>query len=104
MAEGDAGDRDEYQHIAASSSVLVLSGLRCRFGPVGYRTPEGLFYWDLNHFFDALATDGADKTPQFKLITALQQLCGSEALLAPADLHCKRKTPRRGLKGVKKMK
>ena len=101
MAERSTGDRDEYQHMAASSAVLVLSGLRCRFGPLGYRTPEGLFYWDLNHFFDALASDGADKSPQFKHIASLQQLCGSEALLSPADLHCKRKASRRGLKGVK---
>lgn len=99
MAEGNHGDRDEYQHMAANSAVLVLSGLHCRFGPVAYRTPEGLVYWDLNHFFDALATDGTDKTPQFKLITLLQQLCESETLLTTADLHCKRKTPRPGLKG-----
>ena len=91
------GDSEAHQHVAANSAVLVLSGLHCRFGPVGYRTPDGLFYWDLNYFFDALATTGHDKTTQFKLITSLQQLCGSQGLLSAADLNCKRKTSRSGI-------
>ena len=97
MADDHNDDHDAHQHLPTASPVLVLSGLHCRFGPVGYRTPEGLFFWDLNYFFDALAASGNDKTPQFKLMTSLQQLCRSEMLLSPADLNCKRKTPRQDL-------
>ena len=92
----DAADGDEHQHMDASSALLVLSGIQCGFGPVGYRTPDGLLYWDLNYFFDALGTSGGDNASQFKHITSLQQLCRSEELLSPRDLHCKRKTPRWG--------
>ena len=97
MADEDNDDHDAHQHLPTTSPILVLSGLHCRFGPVGYRQPAGLFFSDLSYFFDALAASCNDKTPQFKLMTSPQELCRSEILLSPADSNCKRKTPRQDL-------
>ena len=90
----ESEEEGSFQHVPVEASAATLSQLHGRLGPVGYRTPDGKFFWDLSYIFDDLIQKGKEKNTPFRMIELLRNLCDNEDWLTRQDLHCKQRQMR----------
>lgn len=90
----DDSDDGSFQHVPVEAAAATLSQLHGRLGPVGYRTPDGKFFWDLSYIFDELIQQGKETSTPFRMIELLRTLCDNEDWLSRQDLHCKQRRMR----------
>lgn len=90
----ESEEEGSFQHVPVEASAATLSQLHGRLGPVGYRAPDGKFFWDLSYIFDDLIQKGMEKNTPFRMIELLRHLCDTEDWLSRQDLHCKQRQMR----------